>query len=66
MFEKENQFGGHAILKFFPHAYLKNKLSSLQAEVSSKTEMQEKFSKEIDEISQETEELVEEIEKWQT
>ena len=45
--------------------YLKNKLANLEAELSKKSELQEKFSKEIDELSQETEELVEEIDKWQ-
>ena len=45
--------------------YLKNKLAHLEKELSKKTELQEKFSKEIDDLSQETEELVEEIDKWQ-
>ena len=45
--------------------YLKTKLANLEAELNKKSEMQEKFSKEIDELSQETEELVEEIDKWQ-
>ena len=39
--------------------------SKLEEELNKKTELQEKFSKEIDELSQETEELVEEIDKWQ-
>jgi chromosome segregation ATPase len=45
--------------------YLKNKITSLRQELNNKSERQEKFSKEIDELSQETEELVEEIDKWQ-
>ena len=45
--------------------YLKNKIIGLEQELNKKTELQEKFSKEIDELSQETEELVEEIDKWQ-
>ena len=45
--------------------YLKNKLANLEVELSKKSELQEKFSKEIDELNQETEELVEEIDKWQ-
>ena len=45
--------------------YLKNKVISLEQELNKKSEIQEKFSKEIDELSQETEELVEEIDKWQ-
>jgi chromosome segregation ATPase len=45
--------------------YLKNKLANLEEELGKKSELQEKFSKEIDDLSQETEELVEEIDKWQ-
>ena len=45
--------------------YLKNKIIGLEQELNKKSELQEKFSKEIDELSQETEELVEEIDKWQ-
>ena len=48
------------------HKYLKNKIASLEEELSKKSELQEKFSKEIDDLSQETEQLVEEIDKWQT
>tara|TARA_B110000238_G_scaffold186058_1_gene214829 strand:- start:265 stop:588 length:324 start_codon:yes stop_codon:yes gene_type:complete len=46
--------------------YLKNKLVNLEVELNKKSELQEKFSKEIDDLNQETEELVEEIDKWQT
>ena len=46
--------------------YLKNKLVNLEEELSKKSELQEKFSKEIDDLNQETEELVEELDKWQT
>jgi peptidoglycan hydrolase CwlO-like protein len=45
--------------------YLKTKLANLEVELSKKSELQEKFTNEIDELSQETEELVEEIDKWQ-
>ena len=45
--------------------YLKNKIISLEQELNKKSELQEKFSKEIDELSQETQELVDEIDKWQ-
>jgi len=45
--------------------YLKNKIINLEDEMNKKSELQEKFSKEIDDLSQETEELVEEIDKWQ-
>ena len=44
--------------------YLKNKIFNLEVELSKKSEAQEKFSKEIEDLSQETEELVEEIDKW--
>ena len=46
--------------------YLKNKIVNLEDEMNKKSVLQEKFSKEIDSLSQETEELVEEIDKWQT
>jgi chromosome segregation ATPase len=45
--------------------YLKNKLANLEEELNKKSKLQEKFGKEIDDLSQETEELVEEIDKWQ-
>ena len=43
------------------HKYLKDKISKLK----SKLEFEKKFNKDIDELNQETESLVEEIEKWQ-
>jgi len=46
--------------------YLKNKVVDLEEELSKKSELQEKFSREIDELNQDTKELVEEIDKWQT
>ena len=45
--------------------YWKNKLANLEEELNKKSDMQEKFNKEINDLSQETEELVEEIDKWQ-
>ena len=48
------------------HKYLKNKIASLEKELNKKSELQEKFSREIEELNQETIELVEEIDKWQT
>ena len=48
------------------HEYIKKRLQKLQKEVNQKFELEEKFNKDIDELSQETESLVEEIEKWQT
>ena len=46
--------------------YLKTKIENLEKELSKKSELQERFSKEINDLNQETEELVEEIDKWQT
>ena len=43
------------------HKYLKDKILKLEQELKKKNELQDKFSREIDELSQETEELVEEI-----
>ena len=47
------------------HKYLKDKILKLEQELKKKNELQDKFSREIDELSQETEELVDEIDKWQ-
>ena len=48
------------------HKYLKDKLVNLQKEVGMKSAMEDKFNQDIEELSQETENLVSEIEKWQT
>ncbi|MAW17598.1 MAG: hypothetical protein CMJ01_03455 [Pelagibacteraceae bacterium] len=48
------------------HSYLKNKITQLQEEVRIKSNLEDKFNQDIDELSQETENLVSEIEKWQT
>ena len=48
------------------HKYLKDKLYKLQEELKKKSEVELQFNQEIDELSQETESLVKEIEKWQT
>ena len=47
------------------HKYLKEKIKKLQLEVKNKLEIEENFNKEIDELTQETENLVSDIEKWQ-
>ena len=47
------------------HEYQKEKISKLQAEVKKKSDLEDSFNQEIDELSQETENLVSEIEKWQ-
>ena len=48
------------------HEFLKEKIKSLQLEVKNKLDLEEGFNQEIEELSQETENLVTEIEKWQT
>ena len=47
------------------HKYLKEKIFNLQIEVKKRSQIEENFNQEIDELSQETENLVSEIEKWQ-
>ena len=47
------------------HKYLKEKISTLQQEVNKKSLVEDKFNQDIEELSQETENLVSEIEKWQ-
>ena len=47
------------------HKYLKEKIKYLQLEIKKKVEFEENFNQEIDELSEETENLVSEIEKWQ-
>ncbi len=48
------------------HKYLKEKIGNLQQEVSSHSIAEDRFNQDIEELSQETENLVNEIEKWQT
>ena len=48
------------------HEYLKKKIKNLQDEVNKKSIAEDKFNQDIKELSQETEDLVSEIEKWQT
>ena len=47
------------------HKFLKEKIKSLQSEVRKKSVIEENFNQEIEELSQETENLVSEIDKWQ-
>ena len=54
----------HELLR--EHEFLKEKIKSLQLEVKNKLDLEEGFNQEIEELSQETENLVTEIEKWQT
>ena len=47
------------------HKYLKEKIGSLQKEVNRQSAIEDKFNQDIEELSQETENLVSEIDKWQ-
>ncbi len=48
------------------HQYLKQKIIKMQEELNKKSSIEDKFNQDIEELSQETEDLVNEIEKWQT
>ena len=48
------------------HKYLKEKITNLKAEVNKKSVLEDKFNQDIEELSLETENLVQEIEKWRT
>mgnify|MGYP001360761148 CR=1 FL=1 len=48
------------------HEYLKKKIINLQEEVGKRSIAEDKFNQDIEELSQETEMLVSEVEKWQT
>ena len=48
------------------HKYLKEKIANLKKEVNKQSAMEDKFNQDIEELSQETQNLVSEIEKWQT
>ena len=47
------------------HKFLKEKIKKLQMEVNKRTELEDRFNQDIEELSQETESLVNEIDKWQ-
>ena len=47
------------------HKFLKEKIKRLQLEISKKSELEDKFNQDIEELSKETENLVNEIDKWQ-
>ena len=47
------------------HKYLKDKIKKLQLEVNKRSEIEDKFNQDIEELSQETESLAREIDKWQ-
>ena len=47
------------------HKYLKERIKKLQLEVNKRSELEDKFNQDIEELSKETENLVNEIDKWQ-
>ena len=57
--EKKNQ----EILR--EHKYLIEKVKKLESELKSKKELEKKFNQDINDLNQETQSLVEEIDKWQ-
>ena len=54
----------HELLR--EHKYLKQKIYDLQKQAIKQSNMEDRFNQDIEELSQETENLVNEIEKWQT
>ena len=57
--EKKNQ----EILR--EHKYLTERVKKLENEVKTKKELEKKFNQDINYLNQETQSLVDEIEKWQ-
>ena len=47
------------------HKFLKEKIDSLKKEATQQSALEDKFNQDIEELSQETENLVSEIDKWQ-
>ena len=48
------------------HKFLRDKLIELQNEVNARSDLEDKFNQDIEELSQETKDLVIEIDKWRT
>ena len=48
------------------HKYLKNKIENLKRDLNKKINLENEFNQEIEEISQETQNLYEELDKWRT
>ena len=48
------------------HKNLKHKLEKVNLEAIKKYENRDKFTQKVDELNQETDNLIEEIDKWQT
>ena len=47
------------------HKYLSERVKKLENELKNKKEVEKKFSEDINDLNQETQSLVDEIEKWQ-
>ena len=47
------------------HKYLTERVNKLEKELKSKKALEKKFNQDINDLNQETQSLVEEIEKWQ-
>ena len=47
------------------HKYLKDKILKMQKELKDRSDIENKFNQDIEELSQDTEDLVKEIDKWQ-
>ena len=48
------------------HKYLKEKIENLKIKANKQSEIEDRFNQDIEELSQETQNLVSEIDKWQT
>ncbi len=47
------------------HKYLTDRVNKLEHKLKSKKELEKKFNQDINDLNQETQSLVEEIDKWQ-
>ena len=47
------------------HKYLKDKILKMEKELKDRSDIEDKFNRDIEELSQDTEDLVKEIDKWQ-
>jgi len=62
--KEESEVNFQQLLK--QHGELKSELENVNKDVKSKFDHKNNFNKKIDELNQETETLIDEIEKWQT
>ena len=65
LFRQKNEIEKKNQELMIEHKYLKEKINNLQLEIIKKSKIEDKFNEEIEELSQETENLVNEIDKWQ-